>query len=299
MKRFITPSSSNARIFLSFFKIMTSPNATDLRFGTCSFSHFHNIQKQYESGCRSFHCNKLHSQSESNDDLNFGSRRSHMETKLLKVFEFGLGKNHVQALPEYFMKFHTGQHVEHHNYYRPLIARGHLVVTHGNNWFNRLLAKIGGLPKENLKGAEVTVTVDEEQGVWKRKFDGREMNSKWEIWKSRNESDESYVVESFGPFAFGFKLNPIYGKLTEEIDQNATSNKSDEIQQQEQHIIGFEHSFRKMWFFNVPVPAMLALDPSGKSVCVNSRSWYVEVNISNPLIGTICSYKGIMTAEKM
>ncbi|KAF0975419.1 hypothetical protein FDP41_005413 [Naegleria fowleri] len=209
---------------------------------------------------------------------------------LLKVFEFGLGKENVQSLPEYFMKFHTGQRVDS----TPLIARGHLIVTRGSNWFTRILATIGGLPKENLKGALVMVTVDDEEhgGMWKRTFDGQEMNSKWDIQRGcdddgTSKKDHSYVVESFVPFSFGFELIPIYGRLEEEHHDTSS-----------EQVIGFEHAFRKMWMFNIPVPKMFALDPSGKSVCVNSRSWHVEVNISNPLLGRICSYRGIMTAEK-
>ena len=183
-------------------------------------------------------------------------------------FEFGLGEKIISQLPDYFVKFHQGDATRQ----TVIEASGYLKVTRGS-FIGNLLATIGGLPKACEKAH---VTAQSIGHGWNRNFDGKELNSKWSI---RN----GMVVESFGIFNFGFDFIPIYR------NNDPTSQP-----------IGFEHRFRKMWIFGVvPIPKLLALDPSGTSVCLVEgqppKSWHVEVNITNPIVGHICSYSGIMS----
>ncbi|EFC48711.1 predicted protein [Naegleria gruberi] len=190
--------------------------------------------------------------------------------------QFGLGKEVIEKLPPYFVDFHRGIA----NDPEKSIATGSLQVIRGETFISQLFATLGGLPKEN-EGAQVIVKI--EDNYWKRTFDGEALTSKWSI-------KDDLVIESFGIFSFGFKLVPIYRN-----DLEGYENAPYEI-------VGFEHQFKKMYLFGfIPLPRLLSIDPSGHSICVfdkNSRptnSWYVEVNIKNPIIGHLCSYIGVMS----
>jgi hypothetical protein len=178
----------------------------------------------------------------------------------LGYFDYGLGELGKQ-LPEHIYKYHTTGG----------LAKGNFKVTRGK-FLGNLCATLGGLPKAN-ESAEVIV--DTRDNVWHRTFDGKPLISKW-------DTKSGLVLERFGIFSFGFQFAPVFDK--------------------KHNIIGFKHVFKKMWLFNmIPLPRFLAIDPSGSTICVDGSkdSWHVEVNITNPIIGKLAKYEGIISVLKL
>eukprot|EP00698_Gefionella_okellyi_P000707 TRINITY_DN10628_c0_g1_i1.p2 TRINITY_DN10628_c0_g1~~TRINITY_DN10628_c0_g1_i1.p2 ORF type:complete len:136 (-),score=28.07 TRINITY_DN10628_c0_g1_i1:47-454(-) len=126
--------------------------------------------------------------------------------------------------------------------------------------------------------------------MWHRVFNGKPLDS---FWCTR----KGLAIEHFGVFSFGFYLRPCVRKGQP----------------------GFEHIFRKMWVFGIPVPNWLAVRPDGVSVALpppkraiqygqksssNSSSgvqqqqeeveggWFVSVHVSHPSFGTLMRYEG-------
>ena len=168
-------------------------------------------------------------------------------------------------IPKQILDFHSGN-------YRGF-AKGNLNCKRGKGIGN-FIATLARFPKEN----EITpVVVHVDGGVWHRNFNNeRSLNSKWNV-------KNGFIIERFGVFSFIFQMKPIFNE--------------------ENNVIGFEHVFKKMKLFGfIPVPSLIAVDPSGKCFAIqkddqkmDKKSWFVEVNIQIPLIGKLASYSGIMS----
>jgi hypothetical protein len=47
-----------------------------------------------------------------------------------------------------------------------------------------------------------------------------------------------------------------------------------------------------MWILNFPVPAFFAVNPTGATIFIDDRSWFVEVNGTSPILGRVIKYVG-------
>jgi uncharacterized protein DUF4166 len=138
-------------------------------------------------------------------------------------------------------------------------ASGFLRVTRGKGCLRAVVADLLKLPPAGERvGVELQVVVEGDRERWIRRFDDLRLVSTQRL-------ERGLVVETFGPFRFGYRLTGGPG--------------------------GLQFDMVRRWFWRVPIGAGLAPLIDGRA-WGREDGWWIDVSIRAPLLGFLVRYEG-------